>query len=316
VKFIKGEANIKEWRDSKGLYGSCCPEMDIWEANRRANAYTPHPCKTEGLLRCEGDDCGDGGGWTTGKRYDGVCDADGCDVNPFRMGNERFYGTMQDFAVDTSKPFTVVTQFITADNTDDGDLSEIRRFYVQDGKEIANPQAAVGGLTSDSITEDGCIAQKTAFSETDDFSAKGGLKQMGEAMGRGMVLVMSFWDDPASNMLWLDSEVENPDGDGTGEKRGPCATDTGKPEETRSKYSDAHVKYMNIRYGAIGSTTHTKPATPSPTSSPPPGPSPSPGGSSGFILLLLRGAHPQLTWYSPTSCGRPHFHRNPSSALP
>ena len=27
----------------------------------------------------------------------------------------------------------------------------------------------------------------------------------GEAMGRGMVLVMSLWDDHDANMLWLDS---------------------------------------------------------------------------------------------------------------
>ena len=28
----------------------------------------------------------------------------------------------------------------------------------------------------------------------------------GEALGRGMVLVMSLWDDHDSNMLWLDSD--------------------------------------------------------------------------------------------------------------
>ena len=31
---------------------------------------------------------------------------------------------------------TVVTQFITSDNTDTGDLAEIKRFYVQDGKTV------------------------------------------------------------------------------------------------------------------------------------------------------------------------------------
>lgn len=29
---------------------------------------------------------------------------------------------------------------------------------------------------------------------------------MGEALGRGMVLTMSIWDDGATNMLWLDSD--------------------------------------------------------------------------------------------------------------
>ena len=33
---------------------------------------------------------------------------------------------------------TVVTQFLTDDGTDNGDLIEIRRFYVQDGRKITN----------------------------------------------------------------------------------------------------------------------------------------------------------------------------------
>ena len=33
---------------------------------------------------------------------------------------------------------TIVTQFITTDGTDNGDLKEMRRFYVQDGRRIAN----------------------------------------------------------------------------------------------------------------------------------------------------------------------------------
>lgn len=34
--------------------------MDIWEANSMSAAYTPHPCNTTGLLKCSGDDCGNG----------------------------------------------------------------------------------------------------------------------------------------------------------------------------------------------------------------------------------------------------------------
>jgi len=52
------------------------------------------------------------------------------------MGNKEYYGT--DMTVDTSKPITVVTQFITADGTDTGTLKSIHRFYVQDGKVIPN----------------------------------------------------------------------------------------------------------------------------------------------------------------------------------
>lgn len=32
------------------------------------------------------------------------------------------------------------------------------------------------------------------------------MTNMGGALGRGMVLVMSIWDDSAANMLWLDSD--------------------------------------------------------------------------------------------------------------
>ncbi len=42
--------------------------------------------------------------------------------------------------VDTTQPFTVRTQFVTADGTDNGALSEIRRTYVQNGKTIENSQ--------------------------------------------------------------------------------------------------------------------------------------------------------------------------------
>jgi cellulose 1,4-beta-cellobiosidase len=33
---------------------------------------------------------------------------------------------------------TVVTQFITTDGTDNGDLKEVKRFYVQNGRVIEN----------------------------------------------------------------------------------------------------------------------------------------------------------------------------------
>ena len=36
---------------------------------------------------------------------------------------------------------------------------------------------------------------EAAFGDPDDFNRKGGLKAMGEALNRGVVLVMSLWDD-------------------------------------------------------------------------------------------------------------------------
>lgn len=109
--------------------------------------------------------------------------------------------------VDTTKPVEVVTQFITHDGTDAGDLSEIRRIFVQDGKVIQHPKSNVPGIDKqyDSITDEMCDAQKGVMGDKNDFKVKGGLKKMGDAMVDGMVLVMSIWDDHDANMLWLDS---------------------------------------------------------------------------------------------------------------
>lgn len=282
IKFIGGEANVKEWSDTKqmGHYGTCCAEMDLWEANKQAAAYTVHGCTIDGHLKCEGEKCGNGGGWSDDHRYDGVCDQDGCDFNSYRMGDTNFLGPGSQFTIDTTRPFSQTTQFITDDNTDTGKLVEVRRVYVQDGKVFNNSHASVGSLTQDSITDAGCDAQKTLFGETNDYKAKGSLDAMGGALGRGMTLVLSIWDDDQSHMLWLDSEdppTKPPSAPGV--KRGPCATTSGVPSELRSKYGNAYVKYLDFKWGAIGSTIHgtpgpTPPAPPSPTPPTPPSPTP------------------------------------------
>jgi len=251
IKFICGEANCKDWQDDQGYYGSCCAEFDVWEANKQANAYTAHPCTFPGYHRCEGNDCGDGA-----QRQHGNCDKDGCDLNPFRNGNHNFYGPGSSYAVDTSKPFTVVTQFITSDGTDNGDLSEIRRFYVQNGKKIETPKTNVSGLgTYNSLTNQHCGNQKKVFEEAPTFIAKGGMKAMGEAMRRGMVLVLSLWDDHTANMLWLDSDYPlEADPSKPGVKRGPCSRDSGKPTDVERNYPNAYVSYSNVKSGLIGTT--------------------------------------------------------------
>ncbi|RLN02619.1 hypothetical protein BBJ28_00018621 [Nothophytophthora sp. Chile5] len=131
IKFINGEANTLGWSDTSqssgnGKYGACCAEMDIWEANSMSNAFTSHPCTVDGQQRCSSpEECGSG----DGNRYKGVCDKDGCDFNPFRMGNETFYGPGAQFSIDTTRKFTVITQFLTSDNTATGELVEIRRLF-------------------------------------------------------------------------------------------------------------------------------------------------------------------------------------------
>ena len=51
-----------------------------------------------------------------------MCDKDGCDWNPFRLGDKDFFGPGANFTIDSTQPMTVVTQFITVDGTDTGDL--------------------------------------------------------------------------------------------------------------------------------------------------------------------------------------------------
>ena len=62
IKFIAGEANVEGWNSTTamGKYGSCCMEMDIWEANKESQAYTAHPCSVAEATRCDGQQCGDG----------------------------------------------------------------------------------------------------------------------------------------------------------------------------------------------------------------------------------------------------------------
>lgn len=159
-----------------------------------------------------------------------------------------FYGS--GLTVDTSKVFTVVTQFIETA----GALSEIRRYYVQNGVVIPNSQSTKTGVTGyNSITTAYCNAQKAAFGDETSFQDKGGLAQMGAALAEGMVLVMSLWDDHYADMLWLDSTY--PVGATTeGAARGTCATTSGVPSDVEVSAASANVIYSNIRFGPINST--------------------------------------------------------------
>jgi len=256
MKFIDGQANMLNWTpDSNnpnagtGFYGTCCTEMDIWEANSFATALTPHVCSVQGGYRCNGTDCGDGN-----QRQNGVCDKDGCDFNSFRMGNDQFFGS--GMTVDTTQPVTVVTQFITDNGQDNGNLVEIRRIYKQNGKVIQNSNTNVPGMkTYNSISEQYCSDQKQAFGDVNGFGARGGLKELGKQMEAGMVLVLSLWDDYDVYMLWLDSDypTDQPPSK-PGIARGPCPTSSGRPWDVESQHANANVKYMNIKLGELNST--------------------------------------------------------------
>ncbi|KAI4596158.1 Exoglucanase 1 [Pestalotiopsis sp. 9143b] len=255
VKFIDGVANSVDWTPSSndvnagtGSKGACCAEMDIWEANSISTAYTPHPCTDSTYHSCVGDACG---GTYSSDRYAGDCDPDGCDFNSYRQGNTTFYGPGSDFTLDTTQKLTIVTQFLTDDS---GSLSEIKRFYVQNGAVIPNSESLIAGVSGNSITEDYCSAQKTAFGDENVFDERGGLAQMGKALAEPMVLVMSLWDDHAANMLWLDSTYPV-DSTSEGAKRGTCATSSGVPEDVEGgNQAGSTVVYSNIKFGPIGST--------------------------------------------------------------
>jgi cellulose 1,4-beta-cellobiosidase len=255
LKFINGEANVEGWEPNPnntnagtGNYGSCCNEMDIWEANSISAAFTPHPCTVSGQTQCSGEDC------AITSRYDGLCDPDGCDFNSYRMGNTTFYGPSMD--VDTTQVFSVVTQFVTSDNTTTGTLSQINRFYVQNGNVIPNSYATLPTLTSyNSISTDFCTAQKLETNNTNSFEEKGGMAAMGSAMSTGMVLVLSIWDDYAAQMLWLDADYPvGSDATAPGVARGTCSDTSGQPSQVESASASATVTYSNIKFGPIGST--------------------------------------------------------------
>lgn len=243
-----------------GKYGSCCAEMEICDANSMATAYTPHPCDLGGdgqkpvQYKCEGIYCGD---TEVCERYKCFCGKDGCDINPYRMGNNKLYGRGNEFAVNTLKPMTVVTQFLTTDGIDDGELFEIRCFYVQDGNIIHCPSSTIfSPKDADLITDDFCKDKKELFDDINDFEKRGGNMEMGNSLDKEHVLALSLWDDVEVNMLWLDSvfPFDKPTTD-PGIKRGECpGEETCTPKYVRENYSNPGVTFHNSVIGEIGSS--------------------------------------------------------------
>lgn len=222
--FMNGVGNL----EGKGL---CCNEMDIWEANAPSTQIAPHVCNQTGLYGCTGEEC----------EFEGVCDKNGCGYNTYVNGAKNFYGKGPEFDVDTSKPFTVVTQF-PAD--EDGNLKEIHRIYVQDGKVI--PQATVnitGPPEINFLNEEYCNATGARR-----YEELGGMKGMGGALSRGMVLALSIWWDEGGFMNWLDSG-----------NAGPCNATEGDPKVILQVEEDPTVIFSNIKWGELDSTYQSKP---------------------------------------------------------
>jgi len=101
---------------------------------------------------------------------------------------------------------------------------------------------------------------------TSDYQAKGGLKRIGEAVDRGMVLALSI----NSGNAWLDGVDAGKKGNASdpGAKRGPCPADSYDVSKLKKKYGKASVKFSNIKYGQIGWTLKAKKITTTSTSTP------------------------------------------------
>merc|ERR1712115_747560 len=275
LKWINNEANMEDWVPSEvdenagtGRYGTCCTEIDLWEANNRGTAFTMHSCATpnDEQYRCKGTACGDNGE----DRFKGVCDKNGCDIQPYRLKEKKFWGVGKDFTVDSSKPVTVTTQFITDDGTDEGTIVEVKQFYTQNGKTIEHPMYSVNGNKHNTITDKFCADWVADTKDGTNFLEKGGMGAVDTIFEKGGVLVMSLWDDHYANMLWLDSTYPVGSTD-PGAYRGACSADSGDPADVEVDQAKAHVKFSDIKFGPIGSTTGGSPG-------PAPGPAPTPSG--------------------------------------
>jgi len=93
-----------------------------------------------------------------------LCDKDGCDFNPYRLGDRYFFGRGANYTIDTTRKFTVVMQFVTSDSTVDGDLTEFGfRTVLLPYKVIKNNSISIDGKQYSSITDDYSTAQKLHF---------------------------------------------------------------------------------------------------------------------------------------------------------
>lgn len=235
-----------------------------------------------------------------------MCDQSGCGLNPFRYGpgssyntetnNEAWHGVGASFDLDSSKTFTVVTQFYE---------TNISRFYMQDGNRIDLPTLYVlpptdgshyNGLESPALREDFCA---DIYDRWDGNAANKPLAQMFKNMESGMVLAMSAWYAPETyvngkpsgdqtGMSWLDG-VNNW---GHYTKAGPC-------HETTSDAGSHQATFSDIRFGKIGTTLTSYPPAPTPTPSPTP-----PAPASGQCCYDGCGSNCQAGWCgeSETNC--------------
>merc|ERR1712070_293549 len=115
-----------------------------------------------------------------GDRTVAPTDRDGCDMNPYRLGNTHFFGPGSSFTIDSTKKITVVTEF----HAPNGELEEIKQYYMQDGNRIDLP--SFEGISASPFNDDFCDQEKARFNDPLEFQAKGKMKGVGEALDRGV----------------------------------------------------------------------------------------------------------------------------------
>jgi cellulose 1,4-beta-cellobiosidase len=236
IKYVGGTANLDK-------RGACSNEYDLWEANSRATSLALHPCSIKGVTPCTTDiSCGNGQ-----YRFQGVCDRNGADYNPIRLGNNTFYGVGSSFTIDTTKPIKVITRFPTNSN---GVIDRVERYYEQNGKQI------FGGVLTDSMVEQ----HKQIYNEPNTFKELGGFPTMTDSFARKHVLILSLWDDVSVNMRWLDS-VYPIGSTEPGAYRGPCASHNNDPSYLRQTYPTSYVVYSDVQIKKLSPS----PPTPAPT---------------------------------------------------
>ena len=107
----------------------------------------------------------------------------------------------------------------------------------------------------DSMSDQNCQAQMSKFGDSNKYLTAGGTKGMGGALKRGMVLVMSLWDDYGAHMKWMDGVFPpGADPNQPGVKKGPCPDSAGDPNDLRKNYPNAYLTMTSIKVGTLGST--------------------------------------------------------------
>ena len=148
--------------DANQVGGTWCTEMDLIEANTAAMAATPHAC-----------DAPDASGHVP------ACDKGGCSLGT--KANATLFGPGAAFAIDTTRPFDVVTAF---------------------------PTDAAGALAAvTTLVRQGGASFTLAHTPAGCGAAHWSTSAMTAALAGGMVPTFSLWGSTASgsDMTWLDA---------------------------------------------------------------------------------------------------------------